>query len=165
MGLEHLWAGWRGEYLATAGDPTIECVFCRILASGEPDDRTNIVWRGREVFGILNAYPYTSGHLMVMPYRHAGELEELTPSESSELWSATTAAVTALRRAYACEGVNVGINLGRAAGAGVLGHVHVHAVPRWLGDSNFMTAVAETRVLPEPLTEAHEKLAKAWPGD
>lgn len=162
MGLDHLWAGWRGEYMATAGDPSVACVFCRILASGEPDETTHIVWRGSEVFGILNAYPYTSGHLMVMPYRHVAELDDLSATEGAELWSAITSAVSVLKTAYACEGVNVGMNLGRAAGAGVLGHLHVHAVPRWLGDSNFMTAVAETRVLPEALDESASRLRKAW---
>jgi ATP adenylyltransferase len=162
MPLEHLWAGWRGEYLATAGDTSIPCVFCRILDSGEPDDRTHVVWRGSSVFGILNAYPYTSGHLMVMPYRHVGELEDLAAEETRELWTAVTDAVVALRGAYAPEGVNVGINLGRAAGAGVPGHLHVHVVPRWLADSNFMTAVAETRVLPESLDETASKVRKAW---
>lgn len=170
-GLDRLWAGWRGEYLAetvsaagsaAAGDPSVACVFCRILASGEPDERTHIVWRGEKVFAILNAFPYTSGHLMVMPYAHRGELDELEADESTELWSALTTAVSVLRRAYEPEGVNVGINLGRAAGAGVLGHLHVHAVPRWLGDSNFMTAVAEARVLPESLDETASKLRKAW---
>jgi ATP adenylyltransferase len=162
MGLEHLWAGWRGEYIATAGDPSIPCVFCRILDSGEPDERTHIVWRGSSVLAILNAYPYTSGHLMVMPYRHVGELEDLTADEHTELWSTVTDAVGAVRAAYAPEGVNVGVNLGRAAGAGVPGHVHVHVVPRWLADSNFMTAVAEARVLPESLADTAERIRKAW---
>jgi len=165
MTLDRLWAGWRGEYMATAGDPDIACVFCRILESGEPDEVTHIVWRGETTFAILNAYPYTSGHLMVMPYRHVPELEDLTVDESAELWSAVTTAVGALKDAYSAEGINIGINLGRAAGAGVLGHLHVHAVPRWLGDSNFMTAVAETRVLPESLDEAHAKLTGAWKRD
>jgi diadenosine tetraphosphate (Ap4A) HIT family hydrolase len=162
MALEHLWAGWRGEYIASAGDESIACVFCRILDSGEPDERTHVVWRGATVFGILNAYPYTSGHLMVMPLRHVGELEDLSADESAELWDAVQQGVAAVRAAYAPEGVNVGINLGRAAGAGVLGHLHVHVVPRWLGDSNFMTAVAETRVLPETLDDTGAKIRKAW---
>ena len=160
--LERLWAGWRGEYMATAGDPDIACVFCRILDSGEPDETTHIVWRGEKVFAILNAYPYTSGHLMVMPYRHVGELDELDADESAELWPAVTQAVAAVRRAFEPEGMNVGLNLGRAAGAGVLGHLHVHALPRWLGDSNFMTTVAETRVLPEWLDETRAKIVEAW---
>jgi ATP adenylyltransferase len=149
--------------MATAGDDSVACVFCRILASGEPDDATHIVWRGDHVFGILNAYPYTSGHLMVMPYRHVGALDELTADEGAALWGAVVDAEAALRAAYSPEGVNIGINLGRAAGAGVLGHLHVHGVPRWLGDSNFMTAVAETRVLPESLDVSAEKIRKAWP--
>ena len=162
MSLERLWAGWRGEYMATAGDPDIACVFCRILDSGEPDEATHILWRGEKVFAILNAYPYTTGHLMVMPYRHVGELDELDADESAELWPAVTQAVAAVRAAFSPEGMNVGLNLGRAAGAGVLGHLHVHALPRWLGDSNFMTTVAETRVLPEWLSETRAKITAAW---
>lgn len=161
-GLDRLWAGWRGEYMQSAGDPSIDCVFCRILASDESDEATHVIWRGDTAFAILNAYPYTSGHLMVMPFRHVAELEDLTTEESTDLWSALTDAVAVLKRAYAPEGVNVGINLGQAAGAGVVGHLHVHAVPRWRGDSNFMTAIAETRVLPEPLVETDARLRKAW---
>jgi ATP adenylyltransferase len=163
MSLDRLWAGWRGEYIATAGDPDIECIFCRILASGEPDETTHIVWRGEEVFGILNAYPYSTGHVMVMPYRHVADLEDLGAGEATGLWTGVTHAVQALKDAYGPEGVNVGLNLGRAAGAGVPGHLHVHAVPRWLGDSNFMTSVAEARVLPESLDVSAEKVRKAWP--
>jgi len=163
MTLERLWAGWRGEYIATAGDPDVACVFCRILDSGEPDDATHIVWRGEKVFAILNAYPYTSGHLMVMPYRHLAELDELDADEASELWATVPRALAAVRGAFSPEGTNIGINLGRAAGAGVLGHLHVHVVPRWLGDANFMTSVAEARVLPEWLDETHAKIVKAWP--
>jgi ATP adenylyltransferase len=164
MGLDHLWAGWRGEYLAATGDSSIECVFCRILASGEDDDATHIVWRGEKVFAILNAFPYTSGHLLVMPLRHVGDLDALDAAERTELWSAVTHAVGAVRRAYTPEGTNVGLNLGRAAGAGVPGHLHVHVVPRWLGDSNFMTSVAEARVLPESLVDTAAKIRKAWDG-
>lgn len=162
MSLQHLWAGWRTEYVATAGEPGAACIFCGILDSGEPDDVTHIVWRGEKVFAILNAYPYTSGHLMVMPYRHLADLDELDAAEASELWSAVTRAVQAMKAAFEPEGINVGINLGRAAGAGVLGHLHVHAVPRWVGDSNFMTSVAETRVLPESLGASADKIRRAW---
>ena len=158
MTLDRLWAGWRGEYVATAGDPTIECVFCRILASELPDDETHVVWRGEHTFSILNAYPYTSGHLMVMPYRHVSELEGLEHAEAVELWPAVTCSVEAVKRAYAPEGLNVGLNLGRAGGAGVPGHLHVHVVPRWSGDTNFMTSVAEARVLPESLDESAKKI-------
>ena len=161
MSLERLWAGWRGEYIATAGDPGEACVFCRILASGVADETTHVVWRGERVFAILNAFPYTCGHLMVMPYRHVAELDELTSDEGAELWSGITRAVVAVRQAYGPEGMNVGANLGRAGGAGIPGHLHVHVVPRWDGDTNFMTAVAETRVLPEALDTTAAKLREA----
>jgi ATP adenylyltransferase len=161
MGLEHLWAGWRGEYVATVDTSASACVFCGILESGAPDDDTFIVRRGARVFSIMNLYPYTSGHLMVAPLRHVGELEALEADEHAELWSAVTDAVTAVKSVYQPDGVNVGVNLGRAAGAGVPGHLHVHVVPRWLADSNFMTAVADTRVLPESLPESAAKLRKA----
>jgi ATP adenylyltransferase len=137
-------------------------VFEQILATGEPDERTHVVWRGDCTFAILNRYPYTSGHLLLMPYRAVGELHDLRDDESAELWDATRRAVRALQDAYRPEGVNVGMNLGRAAGAGVPDHLHVHVLPRWNGDTNFMTAVAETRVLPEPLSVTWEKLRAAW---
>ena len=166
-GLERLWAGWRTEYVSSAGEsgPGDDgCVFCRILTSGRPDADTKVVWRGRDVVAILNAYPYTSGHLMVMPTRHVGELEDLDERhEAAELWAAVSSGVRALKAAYRPEGINVGANLGRAAGAGVPGHFHVHLLPRWNGDTNFMTSVAETRVLPESLDATWEKLRSAWP--
>ena len=166
-GLERLWAGWRTEYVASAGESGSGddgCVFCRILTSGQPDADTKVVWRGREVVAILNAYPYTSGHLMVMPTRHVGELEDLDARhEAAELWAAVSSGVRALKAAYRPEGINVGANLGRAAGAGVPGHFHVHLLPRWNGDTNFMTSVAEARVLPESLDATWEKLRGAWP--
>ena len=161
-----MWAGWRTEYVAAAGNGELVgtgSVFRRILESGLPDEETYIVWRGETVFSILNAYPYTSGHLLVMPYREVGELEGLDAAESAELWSATQAAVAAVKAAYAPQGVNVGMNLGAAAGAGVPSHLHVHVLPRWSADSNFMTAVAETRVLPEALPVSWRKLRDAWP--
>lgn len=171
MTLERLWAGWRGEYVATAGDEASSaggagrggCVLCRVLASDEADSVTQVLWRGERCAALLNAYPYTSGHLMVMPTRHVGELEELDDAEAAELWPALTAAVRALKGAYRPDGVNAGVNLGRAAGAGVVGHLHVHALPRWAGDANFMTSVAEARVLPEALPTTYAKLRAAWP--
>lgn len=165
--LEQLWAGWRSEYIAgaTSGEEAPGCVFCRILASGQDDTETHIVWRhpGGEVVAILNAYPYTSGHLMVMPVRHTGELEDLSASESGALMEGLQQAVCALKAAYQPGGVNVGANLGRAAGAGVPGHLHLHALPRWVGDTNFMTSVADTRVLPESLAVSDAKVRAAWP--
>lgn len=138
-------------------------MFCRILDSGHDDAETKVVWRGRGVVALLNAYPYTSGHLMVMPVRHVGELEDVGPEEGAELWAAVTAGVRALKAAYRPDGINVGANLGRAAGAGVPGHFHVHLLPRWSGDTNFMTSVAEVRVLPESLDATWSKLRSAWP--
>lgn len=160
-GLDRLWAGWRTDYVGAAGEagPGDEgCVLCRVVGAG-----SYVVWRGIRCVAVLNAFPYTSGHLMVVPMRHVGELEGLTPDESTELWSGVTDAVRALKAAYRPEGINIGANLGRAAGAGVPGHFHVHLLPRWNGDTNFMTSVAETRVLPEALSVSEEKLRAAWP--
>lgn len=162
-----LWAGWRSAYVAeaAASEPGGEggSIFTRILATGRPDAETFIVHRGERVFAILNSFPYTSGHLMVMPYREVAELEDLTAEEAAELWAAVTDAVRAVKVAYRPHGVNVGLNLGEAAGAGVSSHLHVHVVPRWNADSNFMTAIAETRVIPEDLPTTWEKLRAAWP--
>jgi diadenosine tetraphosphate (Ap4A) HIT family hydrolase len=163
--MDRLWAGWRSSYVAVAGngEPVGGSLFSRILASGLPDDETHVVWRGERVFTILNAYPYTCGHMLVMPYREVGELEDLTPDESAELWAAVRDAVVAIKVAYSPQGVNVGLNLGEAAGAGIPSHMHVHVLPRWNADSNFMTAVAEVRVLPEALGDTWRKLRAAWP--
>lgn len=168
--LERLWAGWRSDYMqSVTGKPPShaegDCVFCGILASGRPDDETHIVWRdpAGAALAILNAYPYTSGHLMVMPTRHVADLERLTPDEASALWSTLSSAVVALKAAYGPDGINVGANLGKSAGAGVPGHFHLHAVPRWNGDTNFMTAVADTRVLPEALSVSAARLRASWP--
>ena len=163
--MDRLWAGWRSSYVAVAGngEPAGGSLFSRILASGLPDDETHVVWRGERIFAILNAYPYTCGHVLVMPYREVGELEDLTPDESAELWAAVRDAVVAIKAAYTPHGVNVGLNLGEAAGAGIPSHMHVHVLPRWNADSNFMTAVAEVRVLPEALGDTWRKLRAAWP--
>jgi ATP adenylyltransferase len=164
--MDRLWAGWRSAYVAAAGNGALSgsgSLFRQILESGLPDSETHIVWRGSLTFAILNAYPYTSGHVLVMPYREVGELEDLTDEESAELWSAVRQAVVAVKRAYSPHGVNVGANLGEAAGAGVPSHVHLHVLPRWNADSNFMTSVAEVRVLPETLDDSWRKLRDAWP--
>jgi ATP adenylyltransferase len=154
--LDQLWAGWRSEYVSTAVG--IEgCVLCAITAS---DD---VVWRGQLTAVVLNAYPYTSGHVMVAPLRHVADLEELSAAEAAELWGAVRDAVVALKAAYSPGGINVGLNLGKPAGAGVPGHLHVHALPRWEGDTNFMTAVAGVRVMPETLEDSRLKVRAAWP--
>ena len=137
-------------------------IFTRILASGLPDGETHIIHRASLSFAILNAFPYTSGHLMVLPYREISDLEDLTVDEATELWATVTEAVVAVKAAYRPGGVNVGINLGRAAGGSISEHLHVHVVPRWSGDGNFMTSVAEARTLPEPLSHSAAKLREAW---
>ena len=166
MSLDRLWAGWRSEFVAAAagyGNPG--CVFCTILTSGLPDEETHILWRdpGGLAVAILNAYPYTNGHLMVLPVRHVADPEDLSGEEATAVWAGMTEAVVALRAAYHPEGLNLGANIGRVAGAGVPGHFHMHALPRWNGDTNFMTTLAEARVLPEPLSSSDERLRSAWP--
>jgi ATP adenylyltransferase len=164
--LEHLWAGWRATYVASVGPPATRdggSLFTQILRAGLPDEKTNIVHRGPSCFAILNAYPYAVGHTMVLPYREVAELEDLDADETSELWGTVTDVVRALKQAYQPEGVNVGLNLGRPAGGSVSEHLHVHVVPRWTGDSNFMTSVANTRTLPEALTATAARIRDAWP--
>ena len=171
--LEQLWNGWRSTYVTSGGaaggvgDDDVTAgrgsVFSRILRSGLPDLETHIVHRGETVFAVLNAFPYSVGHVLVLPFREIGELDELTAAETAELWPAVTAAVATVRRAFEPEGVNVGLNLGRPAGGSVSEHLHVHVVPRWTGDANFMTATANTRTLPEALPDTAAKLRAAWP--
>jgi len=165
--MDRLWAGWRASYLEEVtgdeGGAGSRSVFRAILDSGLTDEQTHIVWRGQRVFAILNRFPYISGHVLVMPYREVGELEDLDAEEHAELWAAVTDCVRAIKAAYHPDGLNVGINLGKAAGAGVPNHLHVHVMPRWAADSNFMTSVAETRVLPEPLDDTWRKLRAGWP--
>ena len=146
MTLDRLWAGWRSEYIegvtADEGDGRDDgCVFCRILGSGLPDEETFVVWRGERAAALLNAYPYTSGHVLVLPVRHGSELEDLEADEAVHLWAGVTDAVRAIKAAYQPEGINFGANIGRGAGAGIPGHFHVHALPRWAGDTNFMSIV------------------------
>lgn len=168
-GLARLWAGWRSAYIERISDDDAEVrpdesgrsLFERVLA--RPDDEAMVVHRGELVAVLLNAYPYGSGHLLVLPLRAVADLAELTDDEAVALWAAVTHAVAAVRAAYAPDGVNVGLNLGAAAGAGVPDHLHVHVLPRWAADANFMTSVAETRVLPEPLAETYRKVRAAWP--
>jgi ATP adenylyltransferase len=167
VGLEQLWAGWRHEYVTAATEAERRgtdggCVFCRIAESGPPSADNGVVWRGELTLAVLNAYPYASGHLLVLPVRHLSEVTELTEDEAAELWSTTRAAVAAITAAYVPDGINMGANLGRAAGAGIPAHLHLHALPRWSGDTNFMTSVAGARVMPESLPVAWERLVAAW---
>lgn len=172
--LDRIWNGWRSVYVAGAAAGRVAAtpddaatqptsVFAEILSSGLDDTITHIVHRGRRCFAILNAFPYTTGHLLVLPYRVVGELELLTDEEYTELFAIVRAGVVAAKVAYHPDGVNVGINLGRAAGGSVDQHVHVHVVPRWAGDGNFMTSVANARTLPEPLEDTDQKYRAAWP--
>jgi ATP adenylyltransferase len=182
VNLDHLWAGWRHEYVsglpevANAGiepeadtlddhplDDPARCVFCRIAASGPPSADNGVIWRGKTTFAVLNAYPYASGHLMVMPSRHVRSMADLSATEGPELWGALQDGMAALEAAYHPEGINIGANFGRAAGAGIPRHIHLHAVPRWLGDTNFMTSVGGARVLPETLADSWARLHQAWP--
>ena len=162
MSLERLWAGWRSEYVSSAADDE-GCVLCRIVASEEPPESTYVLWRDQRCLAVLNAFPYTSGHLMVLPLRHVADLDEVEGEEAASLWAVLADAVRALRSVYSPDGVNVGANMGRPAGAGVPGHFHLHCLPRWVGDTNFMTTLAEARVLPEALPVTYEKLSDAWP--
>lgn len=163
MSLERLWAGWRNDYVTgVANVEPGECVFCALFESGVPDREALVVWRGQRTLAMLNLYPYASGHLLVMPTRHVADLEALTADEGIELWRTTVDAVATLKAAYSPDGVNVGANLGRSAGAGVPGHVHLHVVPRWAGDTNFMTSVAEVRVMPEDLITTYDRVHGRW---
>jgi diadenosine tetraphosphate (Ap4A) HIT family hydrolase len=169
-GLEQLWAGWRHRYVADATAAEREdsgtdegCVFCRLAAAGPPSVDNGVVWRGATCFCVLNAYPYASGHVLVLPLRHLERLDELTPDESAELWGATKDAAAAIEAAYRPDGLNVGANLGRAAGAGIPRHLHFHVLPRWSGDTNFMTTVGGVRVMPQSLADSWAQLHPAWP--
>jgi ATP adenylyltransferase len=145
--VDRLWAPWRLSYVTAAQVPASDCIFCDASAG----DIDLVVLRGRAAYVILNLYPYNNGHLMVVPMRHLCTLEALTIDEQTELMHLTRLSEMALNEAYRPQGINVGINLGKAAGAGIENHLHIHLVPRWSGDTNFMTAVGETRVLPEDL--------------
>lgn len=158
--MEHLWSPWRYRYVSKAG-PTDGCVFCNKLARND-DEKDLIVFRGVHNFVVLNLYPYTSGHLMVVPYAHLSLLEELPTEAAVEMMDLIQAAARHLREIYKPSGLNVGMNIGESAGAGVAGHIHMHVLPRWTGDTNFMTTVGETRVMPEDLAETWRKLRAAF---
>lgn len=163
--LDHLWSGWRSSYVAgesgRSPDPSVS-VFTHILRSGVSDEEAFIVHRGESVFVILNAFPYASGHMLVLPYREIADLTDLEDEERNELWSTVTEATVALRRSHRPDAINVGINMGGAAGGSIAQHLHVHVVPRWAGDTNFMTSIASTRTLPEPLPVTADKIRRAW---
>jgi ATP adenylyltransferase len=158
--LKRLWAPWRLEYIQGADDQE-SCIFCR--ASALEDEAGLVVHRGEHAFVLLNRYPYASGHLMVAPYRHEGAFAGLTPDEALEVHGLTAAATGVLEGVMAPQGFNLGWNLGRISGAGIVDHVHQHVVPRWAGDTNFMPVLADVKVMPEALKATRRKLAEAWP--
>ncbi|MCS7234517.1 MAG: HIT domain-containing protein [Armatimonadota bacterium] len=157
--MKQLWAPWRLAYIK--GPEPEECIFCTKPAEGR-DEENLIVWRGGSAFVMLNRYPYNSGHVMAVPRRHTGDLDDLTPPEVQDLWDAVRRSVRALRRAFGAQAFNIGINLGRAAGAGIEDHLHVHVVPRWAGDTNFMPVLADVKVIPQHLEDTYHQLREAF---
>jgi ATP adenylyltransferase len=160
MSLEHLWSPWRMAYIQAADDPDADCVFCRLPE--DPEEAERVLARTPAAYVVLNKFPYNPGHVLVVPRRHVSDLEELSAEDAAELHGLLRRSVAALRDASGPDGFNVGMNLGRVAGAGVPGHLHWHVVPRWTGDTNFTTVVGETRVLPELLAETARRLAPAF---
>ncbi len=156
MANQRIWAPWRLRYVKDA-NKSDECVFCTKPESGD-DREALIVHRGDRCFVILNLYPYTSGHLMVMPFDHIGRLQDIEPAVTAEMMDLAQQAMRRLEVVYDPEGFNVGLNQGRAAGAGVEGHIHLHVVPRWAGDNNYMPVLADTRVMPQSLEESYDAL-------
>jgi ATP adenylyltransferase len=159
--MDYLWTPWRFQYMeqVTSGEQP-ECIFCDAVAQNR-DEETLIVYRGRDAFVILNRFPYTSGHVMMVPYEHVAQLGLCKPEALDEMMELARRVEAAFQEDYRPDGMNLGMNLGRAAGAGVTGHLHLHMLPRWMGDSNFMTVVGETRVHPEELKTTYKKLKKA----
>ncbi len=157
--MDYLWTPWRYRYLTTAGRED-RCVFCDAPAAND-DRATLIVLRAVKNFIILNRFPYASGHVMVVPYAHEATLTAVDTETLNEMMQLAKRVQGALETIYHPEGYNVGLNIGRAAGAGIAGHLHLHVLPRWIGDTNFTTTIAETRVLPEELTDTYDKLRRA----
>jgi ATP adenylyltransferase len=162
-GFRRLWTPHRLAYIkeATGAEGNVGCPFCRIPMLD--DDEGLVVARGEQVYAVLNLHPYNPGHLMVVPYRHVAELEDLTPAESSELMAFTQRAVRAMKAVSAPHAFNVGLNLGALAGGSLAEHLHQHVVPRWGGDANFLAVIGQTKVIPQLLSETKALLAAAWP--
>lgn len=154
--MDFLFAPWRYAYVAGA-ETSSECLFCGLL-SAPTDEKAMIVHRGRHCFIMLNAFPYTSGHVLVVPYQHTDQLQKLQPPAAQEMMELTQRMERILRELYSPDGLNLGMNLGKAGGAGVAGHIHMHVLPRWLADANFMTVIGETRVLPEELQTTYQRI-------
>jgi ATP adenylyltransferase len=162
--MDYLWTPWRYSYVTTADTKTGDCIFCAAAADKEHDRERLVVYRATRNFVILNRYPYTSGHLMVVPHEHVDTLTRLGDETLFELIGLAKRAETHLREVYRPDGLNLGFNLGRSAGAGIAAHLHMHVLPRWNGDTSFITCVSETRVLPEDLGVTWERLRAAFAG-
>lgn len=161
--MDYLWTPWRFAYISAAAKhdgKSGECIFCELPKLSDPEAK--IVYRGKHCYIILNSYPYTSGHVMVVPFAHLDELQKLPETAANDMMALSQKMEGVLRQVYAPDGINLGMNLGRAAGAGVAGHLHMHILPRWVGDTNFMTVTGETRVLPEALEETYKRLKGAF---
>ncbi|HEY60262.1 MAG TPA: HIT domain-containing protein [Anaerolineae bacterium] len=159
--MDHIWSPWRMEYIQRGINPK-GCIFCDAIEE-EDDIKNLIIKRGKKVYVILNRYPYTNGHVMVVPYAHESSLEALDGETKAEIMELITQSIQVITKEYKPEGFNIGANMGAIAGAGVKGHVHFHVVPRWSGDTNFMTSVGHVRVLPEDLCETCQRLKESWP--
>ena len=157
--MDYLWTPWRYAYVTTA-EKISGCIFCDLLQLGD-DKQARIVFRGKHCFIILNTYPYTSGHVMIVPYAHLDELRKLPVDAAHEMMDLSQRLEDVLRGLYSPSGVNLGMNIGQSAGAGVAGHIHMHVLPRWVADANFMSVVGETRVLPESLDITYERIKGA----
>ena len=157
--MDRLWSPWRYEYIASGGESAASgCVFCSLRDDPERDEANFVLHRAGHNFVVLNLYPYISGHLLIVPYEHVGELDAASKETTDELMDLTKRCQTALREAYQPAGFNVGMNLGKSAGAGIVDHIHIHILPRWTGDTNFMSTIGETRVIPEDLATTYQKL-------
>ena len=154
--MDYLWTPWRYAYVTNAVK-TPDCIFCDLVRLND-DVKARIVHRGQSCFIVLNTYPYTPGHVMIVPYEHLDELRKLPPGAAHEMMDLSQRMEGVLRRLYQPDGVNLGMNIGKAAGAGVAGHIHMHALPRWVADSNFVSVVGETRILPESLETTYQKI-------
>lgn len=164
--MKQLWTPWRMAFIRAPKDKPGVCIFCEKLDAPRAHDRANLVLlRGKRAFMLLNLYPYSNGHLMVAPREHTGELESLNSKTQQEMMALVSQGIRALRRAMNPQGFNIGINMGKVAGAGVVDHVHMHVVPRWNGDSNFMPVLSEVRLIPELLLETYDHLLAALQAD
>ena len=158
--MERLWAPWRMQYIG--GEPKAGCLFCRVIENPDDDDAALVVWRPQGAIVMLNKFPYNPGHVMVAPLAHRSTFEDLDEAQTADLMRAVRRTLTVVRGALKPEGFNVGANIGRSAGAGIPDHVHLHVVPRWNGDTNFMPVLGDVKVIPEALAQTAEKLRQAF---